>query len=115
MKHHYLKILPDYYDHVKSGDKTFEVRFNDRDYQVNDVLHLQEFNNGEYTGRELVKVVSYILNNSDYCKEGYVILAIKDTAVCTKRGCPKSVEVASNCNLTEHECHYFTRRMPYDI
>ena len=41
MKHHYLKILPEYYEAVKSGDKTFEVRKNDRDYQVNDVLHLQ--------------------------------------------------------------------------
>ena len=53
MKHIYVKILPEYYEAVKCGDKTFEVRLNDRDYQVNDVLHLQEFNNGEYTRREL--------------------------------------------------------------
>ena len=115
MKHHYLKILPDYYDHVKSGDKTFEVRFNDRDYQVNDVLHLQEFNNGEYTGRELVKVVSYILNNPDYCKEGYIILAIKDKYTCTKKCCPMQVGAVDNCQLTEKECSYFTRSMPYDF
>ena len=57
MKHIYLKILPEYYEAVKCGDKTFEVRLNDRDYQVNDVLHLQEFNNGAYTGHELVKVM----------------------------------------------------------
>ena len=115
MKHHYLKIFPDYYDHVKSGDKTFEVRYNDRDYQVNDVLHLQEFNNGEYTGRELVKTISYILDNTNYCKEGYVILALKDRFICTKKRCPAQVGTVDNCQLTEKECPYFTKELYYDI
>ena len=114
MKHHYLKILPDYYDHVKSGDKTFEVRLNDRDYQVNDVLHLQEFMNGEYTGRELVKVVSYILNNPKYCKEDYVIMSIQNMYKCTKTRCPIQIGVADNCQLTERECPYFTKEWLYD-
>lgn len=77
MKHIYVKILPEYYEAVKCGDKTFEVRLNDRDYQVNDILHLQEYANGEYTGRELVKSISYILDNPDYCKAGFVIIALK--------------------------------------
>ena len=115
MKHMYLKILPEYYEAVRCGDKTFEVRLNDRDYQVNDVLHLREFNNGEYTGRELVKTISYILNNPDYCKEGYVILALQDKYVCTRKRCPMQVGTVDNCQLTEKECPYFTRRMPYDF
>jgi ASC-1-like (ASCH) protein len=78
MKHIYLKILPEYYEAVKCGDKTFEVRLNDRDYQVNDVLHLQEFNNGRYTGRELVVAVTYILDNPTYCKKGYVIMSLNN-------------------------------------
>ena len=115
MKHHYLKILPDYYDHVKSGDKTFEVRLNDRDYQVNDVLHLQEFTEGEYTGRELVKVVSYILNNPDYCKEGYVILALKNHLKCSKVLCPAQRGTADNCTLTPQECMWFTKEINYYV
>lgn len=111
MKHIYIKILPEYYEAVKRGDKTFEVRVNDQDYQVNDVLHLQEFNNGEYTGRELVKTISYILNNPNYCKEGYVILALKDRYICTKRRCPAQVGTVDNCQLTEKECPYFTKEL----
>ena len=110
MKHHYLKILPEYFDAVKRGDKTFEVRLNDRDYQVNDVLHLQEFSNGNYTGRELIKVVSYMLNSPEYCKENYVVLALKDLFICTKKLCPMQVGTVDNCQLTPSECPYFTKR-----
>ena len=109
MKHHYLKILPEYYEAVKCGDKTFEVRLNDRDYQINDVLHLQEFNNSEYTGYELVKVVSYILNDPTYCKEGYVVLALKDHYSCSKVLCPMQKGTVDNCMLTPNECFYFTK------
>ena len=108
MKHHYLKILPEYYEAVLCGNKTFEVRFNDRDYQINDVLHLQEWNQN-YTGRELVKVVSYILDNSDYCKEGFVILGLRDYIKCSKKICPMQVGTVDNCELTIKECPYFTK------
>lgn len=111
MKHHYLKIAPEYYEAVRSGEKTFEVRLNDRNYQVNDVLHLQEFNNGEYTGRELVKVASYILNDAAYCKEGYVVIALKEHFKCTKMLCPMQVGAVDNCVLTEQECPYFTKEL----
>lgn len=77
MKHHKIKILPEYYIAIASGRKTFEVRFNDRDYQVDDVLHLQEWVDGKYTGREMPVQVSYLLDDPCYCKEGYVIMAIK--------------------------------------
>ena len=76
-QHHYIKILPEYYRAIESGKKTFEVRYNDRNYQVYDILHLQEWLNGSYTGREIEAEVTYILNDPDYCKEGYVVMAIK--------------------------------------
>ena len=75
-KHHYIKILPEYYDAIDSGKKTFEVRYNDRNYQVNDILHLQEWIDGGYSGREMAVEVTYLLDNPNYCKEGYVIMAI---------------------------------------
>ena len=75
-QNHYIKILPEYYDAIDSGKKTFEVRFNDRNYQIHDILHLQEWIDGEYTGREMAVEVTYLLDNPNYCKEGYVIMAI---------------------------------------
>ena len=37
-QHHYIKILPEYYNAIDSGEKSFEVRYNDRNYQVHDIL-----------------------------------------------------------------------------
>ena len=36
-----LKILPEYFEAVKSGKKTFELRKNDRDFCVGDILILR--------------------------------------------------------------------------
>ena len=76
-QHHYIIILPEYYNAIEQGKKSFEVRFNDRNYQVNDILHLQEWTGGEYTGREMEVEVTYLLDDPNYCKDGYVIMAIK--------------------------------------
>ena len=76
-QHHHIKILPEYYRAIESGKKTFEVRFNDRNYQVYDILHLQEWLNGDYTGREITAEVTYMIDDPSYCKDGYVIMSIK--------------------------------------
>ena len=76
-QHHYLKILPECYIAVDKGIKTFEIRFNDRNYKVGDILYLQEFCGGEYTGREIIKEVCYVVDNPEYCKEGFAVLGIK--------------------------------------
>ncbi|MGN8066497.1 DUF3850 domain-containing protein [Lactococcus lactis] len=41
MKTHELKLDIKYFDDVKSGKKNFEIRKNDRDFQVGDVLELK--------------------------------------------------------------------------
>jgi len=40
---HCLKIWPQYYEAVASGDKTFEVRVNDRNFQRGDLVELRYF------------------------------------------------------------------------
>ncbi len=60
MKIHELKILPEYYDAVRFGDKRFEIRKNDRDYHTGDILRLKEWDGKQYTGEELDAVVRYI-------------------------------------------------------
>lgn len=38
MNHHYLKILPEHYNNVLIGTKTFEIRNNDRAFQKGDLV-----------------------------------------------------------------------------
>lgn len=42
MKTHELKLDIKYFDDVKSGKKNFEIRKNDRDFQVGDILELKK-------------------------------------------------------------------------
>ena len=95
---HDLKILPEYFVEVVRGNKTFEVRKDDRPFNVGDELILYEVNCGRYTGRNIKVIITYILRNPDYCKEGYCILGIKqpvkhgkwEQGKCTN--CEKSLE-----------------------
>ncbi|MDK1004046.1 ASCH/PUA domain-containing protein [Bacillus subtilis] len=76
MRRHILKILPEYFDAVCSGKKSFEIRKNDRNYRVGDELILCEYvpDRGGFTGREVEKEVVYI---TDYAqKENYIVMAI---------------------------------------
>ena len=78
MKTHDLKIERKYFDDVITERKRFEVRKNDRDYQVNDILSLNEYDKDKqvYTGRHISVKVLYILDDSAFLKEGYVVLSI---------------------------------------
>lgn len=77
MKHD-LKITPQYFEDVLSKKKTFELRKDDRDFNVNDVLWIWEYKDKDYTGRILTKVISYVLRDvKQYgLMDGYVILGI---------------------------------------
>lgn len=77
-KEHVLKILPEYFEDVVTGKKTFELRKNDRGFALGDILTLKEFSGDKYTGREVNKLVTYILAGGKYgLEDGYVILGIK--------------------------------------
>lgn len=75
-----LKCLPIFFKAIIDGTKTFDVRRNDRLFKVGDKLLLQEYNNTEnkYTGQEWEGSITYILDDPDYCKKGFVILGIKE-------------------------------------
>ncbi|GAB6931617.1 hypothetical protein JCM10914A_56000 [Paenibacillus sp. JCM 10914] len=84
---HELKILPEYFQAVWNGTKTFEVRKNDRNYAVGDTLVLKEWKPEDgYTGSGLVRRVSYMLDDSEYVKEGFVILGLVDSVPNIKPG-----------------------------
>lgn len=74
---HDLKILTQYYDDVMMGRKRFELRRNDRDYQVGDLFVLREWTGEEYTGRYFIQSISYILKDcSQYgLQDGFCIFS----------------------------------------
>lgn len=74
---HNLKILPEYFSAVACGAKTFEVRKDDRQFDVGDVLKLQEYDREIYTGRAIDAIATYIMRDTCYCKEGFCIIGIK--------------------------------------
>ena len=77
MKTHELKIKPQYFKDVISGLKTFEVRKNDRNFEVGDIITLREFENGKFTGKSINVEIVYILNDEEYCKESYDVLGFR--------------------------------------
>lgn len=78
---HELKTLPKFFDAVREGKKTFEVRKDDRNFQVGDTLELKKWAAGGcYSDRCSVKITYILGRNPDemmYVPYGYVILGIK--------------------------------------
>ena len=61
---HYLKIKDEYYTDVEIGLKTFELRKNDRDFQVGDILMLIKLDDkGNETDQVIKKKVKYVLKD----------------------------------------------------
>ncbi len=82
-QHHYLKISPKHYLDIVNNGKTFEVRYNDRNFKTQDILHLQEWTASDgYSGREIMATVTYLLDDPSYCKEDYVIMSIEPFNRC---------------------------------
>lgn len=88
MKIHELKTDADVFQQVWEGSKTFEIRKNDRDFQVGDMLVLHEtlFSGAamasgavlEYTGLQVVAPVIGILRGPVYgLADGWCIMSIK--------------------------------------
>lgn len=80
---HELKTLPQYFNAVVSGEKSFEVRKLDRPFHKGDLLALNEFDAETkcYTGNSCLVYIDYILTDSEYVKSGYAILGIKPCSV----------------------------------
>lgn len=75
-QHHHLKTEVEYYQAVEHGLKNFELRKNDRNFQICDLLYLEETVSGTYTGRKLPPIeIKYILHGGKYgLEKGYCVL-----------------------------------------
>ena len=88
MKLHELKILHKYLIEVDLGNKTFELRKNDRDYQVGDLIRFIDIREDDSTTKNQIEPnidentlyrITYILKDVEKygLDKDYCILAIK--------------------------------------
>lgn len=73
---HHLKTWPEFFGRIWNGDKTCEVRKNDRNFTVGDVLVLHEWcpRAEVYLGRIVTVRVSYIIREPPFAPDGHVIM-----------------------------------------
>lgn len=77
---HYLKTCEDFWQDVKAGIKTFELRRNDRGFQKGDMLNLQRVDRRGYVnyGAEdcILAEVTYVLNGYGL-ENGFVVMGLR--------------------------------------
>ncbi len=75
---HVLKTWPQFFAAVADGRKAFEIRKNDRDFRVGDVLVVGEFDPDvqQFTGRSVRRIVTYITDFPPALIAGYVVLGL---------------------------------------
>lgn len=75
---HAVKIKPQYFKDLVTGKKTFEVRKNDHNYKVGDIIALNEFDDKSgYTDKSALFVITYVMTDKEYVKEGFAVLGVK--------------------------------------
>jgi hypothetical protein len=77
---HELKVYDQFFKALWCGDKTFEIRKNDRNFEERDEICLQENTNGShdgYTGREIDGVITFLTDFEQ--KKGYVVFSFRET------------------------------------
>lgn len=73
---HNLKIKMEYFEAVLNGLKTFEIRYNDRNFKVFDYVYLNEVDDKfDFTGRSIKVKIIYITDFEQ--KDGYVVFGFK--------------------------------------
>jgi hypothetical protein len=81
-REHELKCWPAQFAAILGGEKTSELRLNDRGFGVGDALVLREWVplTGTYTGRTARVLVSHVLEGFAGLAGGYVVLSIQQPA-----------------------------------
>lgn len=87
---HKVRSWSMFYEDILSGERTSDIRLNDRRYAVGDHLLLQEYDpvRGTYTGREQLVCITYIQQNkSNPCavsrealRDDYAVLSVRLTS-----------------------------------
>lgn len=76
---HEIKIDRPYFASVLYGEKTFEIRYNDRGYQKGDEVVLQETVDGIRTRNEIKVIITYVTNYNQPQNQVVFGFRMKDT------------------------------------
>lgn len=80
MKFHKIKLDKRYCDDVLLENKSFEIRKNDRNYEVGDKIAFIPVENGAETEHKIQNalfIITYILPYANGLKEGYVAFTVR--------------------------------------
>lgn len=89
------KIAPKWYGLQVVGLKPWELRVNDCDYQKGDFLILQEWEDMQYTGREMMTVIEYVATELPYLPQDVVILTTREANTIEKEKIRKMIKEES--------------------
>lgn len=80
MRVHKLKTLTPYFENVVNGRKSAELRLNDRDYQVGDIVLLEDYDleRKVYRGPTIEKQITHILFGCPGLEPGYCVLSLDE-------------------------------------
>ena len=84
---HLLKIAPANFERVRNGNKTFEIRKDERGYQKGDIVVLNEYDRSlhttegyKYTGSAVSAVIGYVTAYEQ--QSGYVVFSLTNVEEC---------------------------------
>lgn len=77
-KTHELKCEPEYFQQTWDSNKLFEVRKNDRDFQVGDNIILREWDPVTllFSGRMIISEITSVISYPAGLRDGYVALGL---------------------------------------
>ena len=75
MINHRIKCVQPYFLEVWNGQKKFEVRINDRNYNVGDIVMMDCFDkeSDQITGATMNIRITYLIENFEGLKEGWCV------------------------------------------
>lgn len=89
---HAKKVLPEFFEALRTGKKRFELRREDPDepsYAVGDYLALNEYDPGrhatqddQFTGRCMLFVITYVLRDAEWLQPDCVALSLRLLPLC---------------------------------
>lgn len=95
---HALKCWPKPFAAIRAGLKTFELRHNDRDFAVGDLIELREFDpeTGDYTGQTETRLIQFIWSEAQHgIIHGFVAIGFGPVPHHEPISGPESVDKAS--------------------
>lgn len=98
-KVHDVKLGTTFFDDVKTGRKTFELRKNDRGYKEGDTIVLHEYKDGTTTGRTITKKIVYMLEDFTGLEDGYCILGLGEVEETIQEAAAGAGQDADNRTL----------------